>query len=425
MNSKCAFTIVAKNYIGLANILESSIKEQDPDVDFLIFVSDERDGLDFELPSNAFIAKDVLSYSSEEWTDLSFKYDLTAFCTAIKPACFEYLFEKGYEKIIYLDPDIFVFSSMSGIFSELSEHAILFTPHVNRIHQQYSGERPEERGLWEGTYNLGFCALRKCTASLNMVAWWKDRLKNHGFAAVYGSEFYDQKWMILVPGFFDADTVRILRNPGANMAPWNFFERELTKKQDRWYVSWRGESGGMLYPLVFIHFAGYDYKAMCEGAVHRTRLDLNEYPDIEGALDEYRNAIMKGKEQFLNYIDLPYSYNAYENGKPIERFHRLLYVGLLRDGKVINNPFSSATDSFLSALEKRHLVQRGPVNVEKYSDKTFPGYDKNKQRMNMLFKWALRLLGYKRYNLLIRGLYNYSKPENHSFLLEGESIEDR
>lgn len=425
MNSKCVFTIVAKNYIGLARVLESSLKAQDPDVDFFIIVSDERDGYDFELPSNAFFAKETLSYSSEDWTDLSFKYDLTAFCTAIKPACFEYLFARGYEKAVYLDPDIYVFSSMSGLFSDLDDHAILLTPHVNKVHQNFSGERPEERGLWEGTYNLGFCALRKCAASLEMVAWWKDRLKSHCFAAVNGSDFYDQKWMILVPGFFDADTVRILRNPGANMAPWNFFERELTKKQDKWYVSWRGESGGMLYPLVFIHFAGYDYKAMCEGTVHRTRLDLNEYPDIEGALDEYRNAIMKGKEQFLNYIDLPYSYNAYENGKPIERFHRLLYVGLLRDGKVINNPFSSATDSFLSALEKRHLVQRGPVNVEKYSDKTFPGYDKNKQRMNMLFKWALRMLGYKRYNLLVRGLYNYSKPENHSFLLEGETIESR
>lgn len=425
MNSRSVFTIVAKNYVGLARILGSSLERQDPDVDFYIFIADEPDGCEVTFPTNAIIARKALSYSPEEWTDMSFKYDLTAFCTAIKPACFEYLFSKGYEKAIYLDPDIYIFSSMSGIFSDLDKHAILLTPHVNRVHQNYTGERPEERGLWEGTYNLGFCALRKCAASLEMVAWWKDRLKSHCFAAVNGSDFYDQKWMILVPGFFDADTVRILRNPGANMAPWNFFERELTKKQDKWYVSWRGESGGMLYPLVFIHFAGYDYKAMCEGTVHRTRLDLNEYPDIEGALDEYRNAIMKGKEQFLNYIDLPYSYNAYENGKPIERFHRLLYVGLLRDGKVINNPFSSATDSFLSALEKRHLVQRGPVNVEKYSDKTFPGYDKNKQRMNMLFKWALRMLGYKRYNLLVRGLYNYSKPENHSFLLEGETIESR
>lgn len=425
MNSRSVFTIVAKNYVGLARILGSSLERQDPDVDFYIFIADEPDGCEVTFPTNAIIARKALSYSPEEWTDMSFKYDLTAFCTAIKPACFEYLFSKGYEKAIYLDPDIYIFSSMSGIFSDLDKHAILLTPHVNRVHQNYTGERPEERGLWEGTYNLGFCALRKCAASLEMVAWWKDRLKSHCFAAVNGSDFYDQKWMILVPGFFDADSVRILRNPGANMAPWNFFERELTKKQDKWYVSWRGESGGMLYPLVFIHFAGYDYKAMCEGSVHRTRLDLNEYPDIEGALEEYRNAIMKGKEQFLNYIDLPYSYNAYENGKPIERFHRLLYVGLLRDGKVINNPFSSATDSFLSALEKRHLVQRGPVNVEKYSDKTFPGYDKNKQRMNMLFKWALRMLGYKRYNLLVRGLYNYSKPENHSFLLEGETIESR
>lgn len=425
MNSKSVFTIVAKNYIGLARILGSSLEKQDPDVDFYIFIADEPNGCEVTFPTNAIIAREALSFSPEEWTDMSFKYDLTAFCTAIKPACFEYLFSKGYEKAIYLDPDIYIFSSMSRIFSELDKYAILLTPHVNRVHQNYTGERPEERGLWEGTYNLGFCALRRCEATMELILWWKDRLKGHGFAAIYGSEFYDQKWMILVPGYYDSDIVRILRHPGINMAPWNFFERELINDGDKWLVKWRGVKDDDSFPLVFIHFAGYDYKSMCQGSVLRTRLDLNNYPDIEGALEDYRKALMNDKEQFLKYIDLPYSYSCYENGKQIERFHRLLYSGLVRDGKMIENPFSSSAGSFFSILEKRHMVQKGSINVEKYSDKTFPGYDKNKHRMNLLFKWAMRLLGYKRYNLLVRGLYNYSKPENHTFLLEGETIEGK
>jgi hypothetical protein len=37
----CVFTIVAKNYIGLAQILEESLKDKNPDVDFFIFVADE------------------------------------------------------------------------------------------------------------------------------------------------------------------------------------------------------------------------------------------------------------------------------------------------------------------------------------------------------------------------------------------------
>lgn len=95
MNSRSVFTIVAKNYVGLARILGSSLERQDPDVDFYIFIADEPDGCEVTFPTNAIFARKALSYSPEEWTDMSFKYDLTAFCTAIKPACFEYLFSKG------------------------------------------------------------------------------------------------------------------------------------------------------------------------------------------------------------------------------------------------------------------------------------------------------------------------------------------
>lgn len=38
---KCAFTIVAKNYIGLAKLLGKSIKNTTMDVDFYIFTADE------------------------------------------------------------------------------------------------------------------------------------------------------------------------------------------------------------------------------------------------------------------------------------------------------------------------------------------------------------------------------------------------
>ena len=42
---ECAFTIVAKNYIGLGQILGQSLRQHNPDVDFRIFVSDELDGI--------------------------------------------------------------------------------------------------------------------------------------------------------------------------------------------------------------------------------------------------------------------------------------------------------------------------------------------------------------------------------------------
>ena len=84
----CAFTIVAKNYIGLAMILGKSLARYNPEIDFKIVVADEIDSEIKDLPSNILIAKEELDYSPDIWRNMSFKYDLTEFCTAIKPTAF-------------------------------------------------------------------------------------------------------------------------------------------------------------------------------------------------------------------------------------------------------------------------------------------------------------------------------------------------
>lgn len=81
-----AFTIVAKNYIGLAKVLENSIKKNNPNVDFLILVADDiLPEQEVMIPINVVECRKTLSYSHEEWIEMAFKYSLTEFCTAIKP----------------------------------------------------------------------------------------------------------------------------------------------------------------------------------------------------------------------------------------------------------------------------------------------------------------------------------------------------
>ena len=89
---KCSFTIVAKNYIGLGLILEQSLmKFHKSDLDFYIFVADEIDIEKIQIPENVIPVRNISDYTETEWTDMSFKYDLTEFCTSIKPFCFQYL----------------------------------------------------------------------------------------------------------------------------------------------------------------------------------------------------------------------------------------------------------------------------------------------------------------------------------------------
>ena len=63
MMKKSIFTIVAKNYIGLAQILNNSISKYNKDIDFYIFVADEFEQYPENLPSNVYVAKNILGYT--------------------------------------------------------------------------------------------------------------------------------------------------------------------------------------------------------------------------------------------------------------------------------------------------------------------------------------------------------------------------
>ena len=61
--------------------------------------------------------------------------------------------------------------------------------------------------------------------------------------------FVDQKWMDLAPLFFDK--IKLVKNPGWNMAWWNFSERKLLETPDGYAVNQEDT------PLVFFHFSGF------------------------------------------------------------------------------------------------------------------------------------------------------------------------
>ena len=63
--NKCIFTIVAKNYIGLGQILEQSVRNHHNDIDFYIFVADEFAVMPDNLNSNIIIAKRRSTYRKQ------------------------------------------------------------------------------------------------------------------------------------------------------------------------------------------------------------------------------------------------------------------------------------------------------------------------------------------------------------------------
>ena len=413
----CAFTIVAKNYIGLARILGHSLSKVNPDINFKIFVADEFPQNVKSLPDNVVISRKVLDYSSEEWTDMSFKYDLTEFCTSIKPGVFKYLFAQGYDKVLYFDPDIYIFSSINTILQHLEDYDMVLTPQIAGIHVDYTGEHPEWAMNVNGIFNLGFCGMRKSLITDKIILWWQKRLKTECFADRCIGNFTDQKWMDWMPGLLGNEHLYISHDLGMNMAPWNYFERELFKKNDTLYVRFRTNDNPQHESrLVFIHFAGYDYNKMKQGFIVRKRIEnLQEYKDLHLATDIYCKAVANNKDIFDEFITLPYTYNSYENGVPISTFHRRLYHGYSKKYGPVRNPFSTNKESFYSMIKKKGMIIND--NIDKISKLNLSNMDRKRKMIGLLFGILYKFMGYKRYVLFVKSLYNYCRPEWHLFLI--------
>lgn len=422
----CIFTICAKNYIGLALVLEKSIKMHNQDCDFFILVADEIDEQERgEFPDNVLVAKNILGAYLEDskWSEMAFKYNLTEFCTSIKPLCFQYVFEQlGYQKAIYLDPDILTFSSFNPVFEKLDDVSIVLTPHITTYHKTYQGHRSEKGLMSTGVFNLGFLALKNTSVALGMLTWWAERLKDQCYVDPLDSYFTDQKWMDFLPCFFGQDELHVSKHLGLNLAPWNFFEREIYQNDGCWMVKERGQGDHHpAHQLIFVHFSGYNYKGLIDGIMEQNNIpDLDSYHDIDTICKVYRDFLLPAVNIFNQYIKYDYTYNYFDNGVEVSNFQRRLFRGLVDEGEMISQPFSTLKGSFYTKLVQKKLLLPGKSSIaaDKLNKFNMPDTSSKLMHINRMMRILFKIIGLKNYALLLKLFRPYSKVENQIHLLD-------
>lgn len=410
-NKNCAFTIVAKNYIGLGLILEESIKRYNSNTDFYIIVADEMDEEFREfMPGNVIEAKGITELTPEEWEDMSFKYNLTEFCTSIKPFVFKIFLNHGYDKIVYLDPDIYFYGDIIEIFDSLNDKSIILTPHLTTFPKLGSTDSPEN--IWNscGIFNLGFCGIKNTPTARRIMKWWGERLKNMCFIDRLNSEYTDQKWMDFIPAIVPNDELVISKSLGWNFAPWNFFERKIIKNHDKLYVTYRdNDNTDKLDSLLFVHYSGFDYVNFLSRNFSQHNIKgLNMHDDLIPIFESYALAISEKSDFFNLTIKQVYSYNYYEDNSEILYYHRRIYAELPHNGSI--RPFSSK-GKFRDFLCKNKLITK-TKNIEKTFRNDSQKTGNKIALFNKIFKYIYRLLGSERYFILLRFLRNYTKYSN-------------
>ena len=119
------FTVCNITYFPKAIVLAESLFKETGNI-LHIYVADKKNELVPKLPF--YEIKWVEDENIERLMHLAFMYDVTEFSTSIKPLLTLKLL-KIFKKVIYLDPDICVYSDLSELNLLLDTYPILLTPH--------------------------------------------------------------------------------------------------------------------------------------------------------------------------------------------------------------------------------------------------------------------------------------------------------
>lgn len=416
MSDTIIFTIVAKNYLPLAHALGWSLRYNNISLyKFHIVVADDVIDKTDDIFISDYNYISVYDMGLENLEDLAFKYSVTEFCTAIKPASFKFLMNKyrNNDDFIYFDPDIFVFNNISNITDLFAKHEIIVTPHYVTPQMDYTGDQIDRSTLFVGIYNFGFVAIKRSPYTLLIIDWWHNRLMNQCYADIQDALHTDQKWMDFLSAF-DNDKLMVTQNLGFNLAPWNLFERKIYKENNSFMV--HGCFNGKIDFLTFVHFAGYDPKNL--KIIHKDffNLTIEKYPYYDSIRRIYQE--VTENYNFTKYKELPYKFGNFENGKMVKHYHRRLYRSLSENGYKFSNPFSEKS-GFYDKLQKAGMIS-DEISI-KYTSKNVDELSSKINKINSAFRIFYKLLGAERYFTLLKYLNRFSRPENQTFLL-GESI---
>lgn len=347
------FTSFTFSYLSRARVLAKSLRRHHPDWVIWAAITDRAPaGLNFDLASEPFDrviwTHDLLGTGADAWI---FGHDIVEACTAVKGRVLARLLEEpDCEQVFYFDPDIALFAPVTEMVATLGEPgvSILLTPHQLEPDTARQAVIDNEIGsLAHGVFNLGFIAVRNDATGRAFASWWSERLGDWCHDDLPRGLFTDQKWCNLIPCFFDG--VRIVRDPGCNVASWNLSRRKVEITTE----------GAILVngsPLKFYHFT----KMGPVGDVMTQR-----YAGAGTAVYElwawYKRAV--AAEDDPRIPQRWWHYGAFGDGRMVPRPARRLYRERNDLRRAFPDPLAAGRDSFAAWIEQNTDFLAGETEI--------------------------------------------------------------
>ena len=402
LNGAC--TIVSPNYLPFARTLAKSYLYHHPKDKFFVLVvarSCEKQLFNAE-PFSAVILNEI---GLPNLNSLAMKYDILELNTNVKPSFMKYIFDNSdVDKLVYLDPDIYIYNRLDPVFDLLDGANVVLTPHITSPIDDDKNPR-EQDFLLAGTYNLGFIAIRRSAESRRMLDWWERRCLAQGYNEIRTGLFVDQKWMNLASCLFEK--VEQCKDLGCNMAYWNLHERSLTNNDSQYVVN-------QLFKLRFFHFSGINLEHLDRLSKYTDRFDLQSRIDLISLFREYENEVMKNKNGSLDTI--PYGFDVFDNGVAVTQLSRRIYASL--EAKfAFDNPFN-VSNNFYAFAKQKHLIGSRIIKP-RLSWKHYDPTEKKVVWLHRSMRIILLILGPTRYELLMRYVAHIAILRKQACVIEG------
>jgi hypothetical protein len=330
------------SYLNRARVLYQTLRRFHPDWELVALITDKPPaGFRFDPASEPFDrvvwAEDLGVPDFQSWL---FKHDVVEVCTAVKGPFIHQACASGADAVIYLDPDTALFGSLAPLEAWLEGHDILLTPHL--IDANVTAEAIADNDLSAsrtGIFNLGFVAIRTTGEGARFAQWWNDRLLDWCYDDMPAGLFVDQRWCDHVPALFDR--VKVIRDPGYNVASWNLSTRTVAVQKDG-QVTVNGA------PLRFWHFT----KLGPMGDAMTKKYGGRNFPVYE-VWSWYKRQVTKATSSAIP--ERWWAYGAYTDGQPIEKAHRVLYRQRTDLQAAFPDPFQAGEGGYSQWLEREGL----------------------------------------------------------------------
>lgn len=326
------------SYLNRARVLYQTLRRFHPDWELVALITDRPPkGFAFDPAAEPFDrvvwAEDLGIPDFQGWL---FKHDVVEVCTAVKGPFIHQACSSGADAVIYLDPDTALLGSLDPLVEWLQDHDILLTPHLIDPNDDLTAILDNDLSASRtGIFNLGFVAIRTTGEGARFAKWWNDRLLSFCYDDMPNGLFVDQRWCDHVPALFDK--VKVIRDPGYNVASWNLSTRTVAVEKDG-RITVNGA------PLRFWHFT----KLGPLGDTMTKRYAGRNFPVYE-IWAWYKRLVAEATDAAIP--ERWWAYGAYDDGAPIEKAERVLYRQRGDLQAAYPNPFAAGPGSFREWLQ--------------------------------------------------------------------------